>query len=159
MQLSVTAYITVACGNHSSANQSHFIYAYSLSSSMFALLLFCEPNELLGLGDIDWDEDWSDVEELCGGSDSICCIDGDRAKESSCEALMNAECLYDVKKKEPLESDEISQLSHDNVSTGSGSRFPKCIRNDDDIEKAICSRVSKNTLKSMAGGCSVRRGI
>ena len=71
MQLSVTAYITVACGNNSSANQSHLVCAYSLSSSMFALLLFCEPNELLGLGDIDWDEDWSDIEELCGGSNSV----------------------------------------------------------------------------------------
>ena len=80
---------------------------------------------------------------------------------------MNAEDqnehVYDVNKKESLESDEISQPSQDDVSTGSGSRFPKHIRNDD-IQKAICSRVPENTVKSMAGGCmylkhGVRRGI
>ena len=41
----------------------------------------CEPDELLGLEDIDWDEDWSDV-ELCSGSDNVCCIDRERPGES-----------------------------------------------------------------------------
>ena len=37
-----------------------------------------EPKEdeyLKDLSDINWDEDWDDVERLCGGSDSLCCVD------------------------------------------------------------------------------------
>ena len=44
-------------------------------------LKMCEPDELLGLEDIDWDEDWSDL-ELCSGSDNVCCIDCERPGES-----------------------------------------------------------------------------
>ena len=33
-----------------------------------------EEDFLKRLEDIDWDADWDEIEELCGGDDSLCCI-------------------------------------------------------------------------------------
>ena len=34
----------------------------------------CDSDYLKGLDDIDWDEDWSEISDNCGGPDSICCV-------------------------------------------------------------------------------------
>ena len=33
-----------------------------------------DSDYLKGLDDIDWDEDWSEISDNCGGPDSICCV-------------------------------------------------------------------------------------
>uniref|UniRef100_A0A1X7SGU2 QRICH1-like domain-containing protein n=1 Tax=Amphimedon queenslandica TaxID=400682 RepID=A0A1X7SGU2_AMPQE len=42
---------------------------------------------LKGLEDIDWDEDWDDVQQLCGGSDSTCCVVDKVESKEQCSGI------------------------------------------------------------------------
>ena len=51
-----------------------------------------EEDFLKGLEDTDWDADWDEIEELCGGDDSLCCIKKGNISDSE-EAQVKTTCF------------------------------------------------------------------
>ena len=74
---------------------------------------------LKGLEDIDWDEDWSDVENLCGGPDSICCVNLPERRGTS-DTMSES--------NEPVSFDQNKTAKR---------RFPVRVTQTEDLERAI----------------------
>ena len=120
---------------------------------------------LKGFEDVDWEEDWNEIGELCG-IDSICCVQLEPVPTEPEEAFVNgnANSLVDcgsrplVRTRSPVRTRSVvaRQLS---PSTSSCSRVlePRFLRKttDDDVEKAIVGRIPKNTCRSTNWGISI----
>ena len=92
------------------------------------------------LEDIDRDEDWSEIERLCG-TESLCCVSNVQ------EEAGNFEAGHDER-----EMDDHSSTSSQTATT---SRRFKNIVDEKDVEKAIVSRVPKNTSRSTNWGVGI----
>uniref|UniRef100_A0A1X7TMU9 Uncharacterized protein n=1 Tax=Amphimedon queenslandica TaxID=400682 RepID=A0A1X7TMU9_AMPQE len=117
---------------------------------------------LKGLEDIDWDEDWDDVEQLCGGSNSICCVADKLESKEQCSGIGDTAGDVVVLLQELPESEKGSTIANaeDMLSevkvphTRKSARFERCIEIEK-VEKSIVERVPKNTVKSTNCGNSV----
>ena len=87
------------------------------------------------LENIDWDEDWSDVQNICGGPDIVyvVCI-----------------CLREVNTGDTM-SESNEPVSFDQNITAK-RRFPVHVTQAEDLERGIVERVPKNTKKSTNWG-------
>ena len=86
------------------------------------------------LANIDWDENWSEIKQICG-SDSLCCVQ-----------QVADYCYNSATEIQELEADNLCN-ELDQGAAGQHAGFKKVV-DEKDIEKAIVSRVPKNTLRS-----------
>lgn len=133
-----------------------------------------EKDFLKGLEDVDWDEDWSDVELLCG-PESLCCLDipeGDESPTASAttpDESTTATTPDESKTSTTPASDGSTMYTTPDESTTSSStcvvtmrrserikrsRFQTVI-DDSQLGKAIVDRIPKNTARSTSWGVSV----
>ena len=83
------------------------------------------------LGDIHWDENWSEIEQICG-SDSLCC------------AQQAADyCYNSATKIQELEADNLCNESDQRAADQMMKMRFKKVVDEKDIEKAIVSRDKK----------------
>ena len=87
------------------------------------------------LGDIDWDINWSEIEQICG-SDSLCC------------AQQAADyCYNSANKIQGLDADNLCNESDQHVASQMMKMRFKKVVDEKDIEKELVSRVQKNTFE------------
>ncbi len=101
-----------------------------------------EDDEFLkSLQDVDWEEDWDEVLQLCGGSDSLCCVDQAQVTAAAPD--------HDLPlREEHMESHFLNQPTSSTAMTLRPRRFREV--KDDEICCAIEERIPRNTVKSTA---------
>uniref|UniRef100_A0A1X7UN06 QRICH1-like domain-containing protein n=1 Tax=Amphimedon queenslandica TaxID=400682 RepID=A0A1X7UN06_AMPQE len=116
---------------------------------------------LKGLEDIDWDKDWDDVEQLCGGSDITCCVADKVESKEQCSGIDDTAgdvvLLQELPESEKgsKSADAEDKLSEVKVThTRKSAEFERRIEMEK-VEKSIVERVPKNTVKSTNWGNSV----
>ena len=129
-----------------------------------------EEDYTKGLEDIDWNIDWSEVEELCG-VDSVCCIRREQ-QDASCDGgeICGDDIVCCVPKEEDASCDRVddgNRVSSKEFEGGYGDgdstvpvveaaapRFKRQVSSEQ-VSKAIIERVPKNTAKSTSWGVGI----
>ena len=87
------------------------------------------------LGDIDWDKNWSEIEQICG-SDSLCYVQ-----------QVAYYCYNSANKIQELDADNLCNESDQRVASQMMKMRFKKVVDEKDIEKELVSRVQKNTFE------------
>ena len=95
----------------------------------------------LNLEDVDWDENWDEIGELCG-TESLCCVP-------------QAHITEPLAQEETSHGDDQVNTCAVATTTTPTPRFPKRVVNDNFIKKAVLERVPKNTIRSTNWGVRV----
>ena len=90
--------------------------------------------ELFELEDVDWDENWDEIGELCG-TESLCCV----PQAHITEPLAREETLHG--------DDQVNTCAVATTATPIPF-FPKRVVNDNFITNAVLEKVPKNTIRS-----------
>ena len=120
---------------------------------------------LKGLEDVDWEEDWSDVEVLCG-SESLCCLSPTSVAAAplptvpSVTELVEEPIVEAEEKPDASATDESASSSASTSGVRRSERVKKQTRfqtvvDDTQLSKAILERVPRNTARSTSWGVSV----